>query len=377
MATKKEDSLCAPSPLPKLSIPPGASAKVQIIDTTSRIDAPLALFMQPVIGDFDTIRGTPAFSFLVEQVSSQRKVVFDLGLRKDWQNLPPATLALVSTPGWTLESEKNVSEILQENDVDVAGGAIEAVIWSHWHFDHIGDMTSFPESTVLISGKGVAEALLPGFPTNPESLLLESDFFGREHREIDFGDESGIQLGHFTAVDYFQDGSFYLLNAPGHAIGHICGLARVTSAQEGAAEDTFIFMGGDAAHHGGEFRPSQYLPLPKEIRPSPYKHKYPIACPGHVFQAIHPGEKGDAPFYHIEGVLHHDTKDATQSAANMAEFDAHENVLVIVAHDATLLDPSIGIEYFPNGTMKDWKAKGYANRLHWAFLQDFVQAVEN
>ncbi|KEF52107.1 uncharacterized protein A1O9_11733 [Exophiala aquamarina CBS 119918] len=373
---KKGDSLYPPKPLPKLSIPQGASAKVQIIDTTSRIDAPLNLFMQPVIGDFDTVRGTPAFSFLVEQVSSGRKVVFDLGLRKDWHNLPPAVLGLVSAPGWGLQSEKNVAEILQENGVDVAGGAIEAAIWSHWHFDHIGDISCFPESTALISGKGVAEALLPAFPTNPKSFLLESDFSGREHREIDFSDGSEIQLGHFTAVDYFQDGSFYLLNAPGHAIGHICGLARVTSAQEGDAEDTFVFMGGDTAHHGGEFRPSQYLPLPKEIRPSPYKYKSSTPCPGLIFEAIHPGGKGNEPFYHVEGAFHHDTKDAAQSVAYMGEFDAHEDVLVIVAHDATLLDPSIGIEYFPNGTMRDWKAKGYANRLHWAFLQDLVQAVE-
>lgn len=39
----------------------------------------------------------------------------------------------------------------------------------------------------------------------------------------------------------FGDGSFYLLEAPGHATGHMCGLARTT-----ADPPLFVFMGADA-----------------------------------------------------------------------------------------------------------------------------------
>jgi glyoxylase-like metal-dependent hydrolase (beta-lactamase superfamily II) len=49
-------------------------------------------------------------------------------------------------------------------------------VCSHWHFDHIGDMSKFPTSVNIVVGPGFKENLLPGFPLNPESALLESDY---------------------------------------------------------------------------------------------------------------------------------------------------------------------------------------------------------
>ena len=375
MAVHTEALLHPAKTTPSLNIPPGASVKVQIIDSTARIQAPVDLFMYPAMAGHELMR-VPAFSFLVEQLSSGRKVLFDLGLRKDWQSLPPAVMKLIDVPGWDLKIEKNVAEILQENGVDVAGGAIEGIVWSHWHFDHTGDPSTFPGSTTLITGPGVKEAFLPPFPTNQESPLLETDFAAREHKTIDFDNESTIQLGSFRGMDYFKDGSFYLLDAPGHAIGHMCGLARVTSTQEGDLEDTFVFMGGDTAHHGGEFRPTEYLPLPKDIRPSPYVAKYPSACPGHLFEAIHPRKKGTDPYYQLSDAIAHNKEQADHSCELMQEFDAGDNVFVVIAHDNTLLDPEIGVEWFPHGTLKNWKEKGNATKGRWAFLKDFTRAVE-
>jgi glyoxylase-like metal-dependent hydrolase (beta-lactamase superfamily II) len=92
-----------------------------------------------------------------------------------------------------------------------------------------------------VVGPGFKAAHLPGYPTNPDSLLLESDLEGREVREIGFpSSDKGFKIGRFRAMDYFGDGSFYLLDTPGHTVGHICGLARTS-----AAPDSFVFMGGD------------------------------------------------------------------------------------------------------------------------------------
>jgi hypothetical protein len=68
------------------------------------------------------------------------------------------------------------------------------------------------------------------------------------------------EVADFPAHDFFGDGSFYLLDTPGHAIGHLGALARTTTNR-----DTFIFMGGDLSHHGGQLRPSKYLHIPPQL----------------------------------------------------------------------------------------------------------------
>lgn len=81
-------------------------------------------------------------------------------------------------------------------------------------------------------GSGVRSVCWPGYPTNPDSLVLDKDIQGRRVREISFLSSSPrhCQIGRFDAFDFFGDGSFYLLDAPGHSVGHMIGLARVTAA---------------------------------------------------------------------------------------------------------------------------------------------------
>ncbi|OQV04066.1 hypothetical protein CLAIMM_09013 [Cladophialophora immunda] len=386
-ANENEALLYPPKPAPVLHIPPGAAAKVQIIDTTSRLDVPVEVFMGPTQFGHEILQ-VPSFSFLVEQVSTGRKLLFDLGCRKDWQRLPPAVRGLVTQPGWKIEVEKDsVAQILQEGGVDVAGGAVEAIVWSHWHYDHTGDPSTFPGSTALVVGPGVQEVFLPAYPENEQSPLLAADFAGRELKVVDFDNSETVQIGRFRAIDYFGDGSFYLLDAPGHAVGHMCGLARVTSSswsttQDGAdaeEEDTFVLMGADAAHHGAELRPTAYLPLPKTVRPTPYAAKYPpgVACPGHIFETIHPRGRGTEPFYHIHAGVAHDPARAQEIVGVLQEFDAADHVFVVVAHDASLLHESVGVDWFPRGTLRDWKKKDCARRARWRFLEDLTKAVEH
>lgn len=233
------------------------------------------------------------------------------------------------------------------------------------HWDHVGDLKgTFPVSTQLILGPGFKKAHLPGYPMNKESPLLQHDFKDRNVREIDIATEgANLQIGRFKAYDYFGDGSFYLLDTPGHSVGHICGLARTTP-------DTFVFMGGDASHHGGEFRPSEYLPLPKTLSPSPLP-KFQPTCPGHLLQEVHREKSATLPYYLVTENFANDLDVCNWTIAGLQEFDAAENVLLLVAHDDSVKD---ALEFFPD-SINDWFEKDLAKKVKWNFLADFEEAV--
>ncbi|KIV97953.1 hypothetical protein PV10_01648 [Exophiala mesophila] len=337
--------------------------------STSRLGGHMKMLVQPTIEGHE-ILDCPSFSFLVKHPSG-RKILFDLGTRKDWENFPPTILKIFKEHQLTAKVEKNVSEILEEHGFAVSEGAIEAVIFSHWHYDHIGDMSTFPSSTALVVGPGFKEAFVPGYPARPDGLLRQSDYEGRELREVSFDTKTHPRIGGCLAVDFFGDGSFYLLDAPGHAIGHLCALARTSIGGDGE-QDTFIFMGGDACHHAGEFRPTEYLPLPTQIQLHSSAHWPKGICPGAIMQQLHHKKSACEPFYDMAEGFALNRGEAEQTIRNLEAFDAAENVFVVIAHDQTLLD--IGMSTFPKG-VSDWKKKGYAEDGRWAFLEDFSVAA--
>lgn len=309
----------------------------------------------------------PSFSFLIEHESG-RKLVFDLGVRKDYWNLSDYLVERKRTRGFKADVKQGVREILEENGVQ--GKDIEAIIWSHWHWDHIGDPSTFEPHTTLIVGPGFKEKFPAGFPTIKDSPIRDSDWAGRELREISFKD--GLKIGNFAAFDYFGDGSFYLLDSPGHAVGHLCGIARVTTSP-----DSFILMGGDACHHGGEFRPSKYLPLPAMISPNPLNKSSPQPCPGSLFEHLLPERDPTKEFYRIARFtngtgISHDPDEAERTIEKVQEADCQDNVLVVMAHDDVLLDV---VDFFPKYA-NDFVEKGWQGKGRWAFLKDFREAVQ-
>jgi hypothetical protein len=102
-------------------------------------------------------------------------------------------------------------------------------------------------------------------------------------------------------------------------------------------------MGGDACHHCGEFRPTEYLPIPNELSPSPLSSP-PFTpgsfCPGSLLTAVHPLKSATQPFYkpREDPSLLQNYKETLTTIGKMTEFDANTNVLTIIAHDGSLLD---------------------------------------
>jgi hypothetical protein len=111
-------------------IPAGAATSVRIIDSTTFLKLPIRPFMSPPMPGFTHIAG-PAYCFLIEH-STGRKVLFDLGVRKDWENMAGPVVKMIKAQGWEVKVEKNISEILEEEE-GIKGLDVEAIIWRYIH----------------------------------------------------------------------------------------------------------------------------------------------------------------------------------------------------------------------------------------------------
>jgi hypothetical protein len=271
---------------------------------------------------------------------------------------------MVQSIGATINVPADVPDIL--NAASVPLSSINFAICSHQHPDHTGDITLFPTSTSLVAGPGfkTQPGTYSGQPVGPKVQAQEA-FQGREHIELDFDSRSILKVAGLRAIDWFNDGSFYLLEAPGHTPDHIMALAR-TSA------DKFVLLAGDGAHHCGEFRPTPLMPLPETISPSPFRHPTSASvCACSLFERIHPRPESfrTTPFYEAAKPMIEDPVAYRATLDALKMFDASPDVLVILAHDASLLDV---LDFFPNADLNGWEKRPSRKDIgQWRFLNDF------
>lgn len=181
---------------------------------------------------------------------------------------------------------------------------------------------------------------------------------GKCIKELDFEAADAVRkIGSYSAIDFFGDGSFFLLDTPGHSVGHITGLVRTTSNP-----DTFIILGGDTCHHPGEMRPSDRVPLDKHADSQYLRYLIRIA------------RTSVCPFFAVPRDAEitrscHSISDTEESIRNLQSLDACDNVFTILSHDASICDV---LKFFPD-TLNDWKALGWRELSFWAFLKDLQE----
>ncbi|EXJ66171.1 uncharacterized protein A1O5_10787 [Cladophialophora psammophila CBS 110553] len=357
----------------KVNFPPSnVAVDVSVIDTTTYLrEVNGSLVVKPVYAGFE--KGfIPSYSFLIHHKPSGQRLLYDLGLRTNWEtHLSPHLREEIKPLGFKVEVKRDVAEII--GDGGLKPDQINAIILSHHHWDHVGDPTLFPSTTKLVVGPGYKQKYLPGWPAQPDASGTTTDTYkGRVTEELDFQfAPKACQIGPYPAYDWFSDGSFYLLNAPGHTTGHICGLARTSVGPEG---DTFMFLGGDVTHHCALFRPTEYYPLPEEICPDPVEdHTSTASVSSEKYVKVHRAYQGGAgsqearvsPFCLVPvGYVDEDADLAQETLNKMFVFDGDENVFTVFAHDPTLLDV---LDFFPQKA-NEWKTKGWAKKSHWKFL---------
>jgi len=132
---------------------------------------------------------------------------------------------------------------------------IQRIVYSHLHWDHVGDVRPFTNVKIVLGADSydvVASASSEGklHPFPKDRKLVYVNFHPGDqisttstNENTSMLDRRVLPLGAFErAIDLYDDGSFYLIDAPGHMAGHLAALARV------GPDGSFVLLAGDACH---------------------------------------------------------------------------------------------------------------------------------
>lgn len=187
----------------------------------------------------DEMTDVPVLSYVLRHTRTHDIFLFDLGIRPDLQNYSAGAREGTTRMGMTLRGV-DIPAALERGGVSRAD--IKYIALSHIHFDHTGDPTAFPNATYVLGGgaRKLIEEQGPDFHGTLYSIDVPLERTTFLHTTEG---QKWTPLGPFPrAVDFFGDGSLYVVDAPGHIPGHINIMAR-TSADGG-----WVFLAGDSAH---------------------------------------------------------------------------------------------------------------------------------
>jgi glyoxylase-like metal-dependent hydrolase (beta-lactamase superfamily II) len=240
---------------------------------------PERFFVSP-LADPNARKTVPSLSFLIQHQSplyptspngQLTRIVFDLGLRRDVSRYSPQIRRHIETRQ-PMTTSPCVVESLS------AGGLtpdeVDYVILSHVHWDHIGTPSDFGRSKFvvghgslgLLSGSLKLENgshshfeadLLPSErtielvdPCIPASPPPSDDEDSPTTETLESRSKSTLNLQMWrpiflfpSAMDVFNDGSLYILNAPGHLPGHLNLLCRTSRNPT-----KYVLLGADSCH---------------------------------------------------------------------------------------------------------------------------------
>lgn len=124
---------------------------------------------------------------------------------------------------------------------------------SHAHWDHIFPASKFFPNATLVCLEGTLKWTSNSWPTEPDGGF-DGRIWNKEAAELPINEfpspatapEKWQPLGPFkNAHDFFGDGSFWLIDAPGHCPGNMGALAR---ARRKDGKLKWVFLGGDCFH---------------------------------------------------------------------------------------------------------------------------------
>ncbi|ORY14060.1 beta-lactamase-like protein [Clohesyomyces aquaticus] len=200
----------------------------------------------------------PSLCFLIQQPASPKptNLIFDLGLKRDFTGYRPAQQHHIDQRQPTIVSP-DVRESLQKGGLSAS--EIDTVILSHVHWDHVGTPSDFSNAEFVV-GSGTLDLLAHGGGTlypaelfNPDELpkgrtkelppvRTSSSSSSAPKASPNQTQHTWTPLSAFPAVvDFYGDGSLYVVDAPGHLFGHVNLLARTGPGK-------WVYLGGDCCH---------------------------------------------------------------------------------------------------------------------------------
>lgn len=127
--------------------------------------------------------------------------------------------------------------------VGVDAARITTVFVSHFHADHIGGLRQYPAARLVyrqsaldwLSGLGRWRQIHQGFLAGllPDDLASRGESVGEEPFE------RRPELGGLSGFDYWGDGSLWLVDLPGHAVGQMGFVLTTAQGRLGYAVDAF------------------------------------------------------------------------------------------------------------------------------------------
>lgn len=246
-----------------------ATASVHAL-STGHLTLPERFFINPA--DQEAKHTVPSMSFLIQHQSADRKstrLVLDLGLRRD-VGLYPESLQKHLASRDPFSTEPDAVASLAKGGLSPAD--IDFILFSHVHYDHVGYPRDFFEGkTRFIVGPGALDLLSGKTILNIGShSVFEPDLL-RLDKTIELPNPPLSALSSTTplpprseaaldtplvlswartpvspfehTIDLFDDGTIYIVNAPGHLPGHINLLVRISTSPL-----KFVLLAGDACH---------------------------------------------------------------------------------------------------------------------------------
>ncbi|KAI4915936.1 hypothetical protein J4E90_004382 [Alternaria incomplexa] len=125
----------------------------------------------------------------------------------------------------------------------VAAEDVDTVLFSHAHWDHSRPISGLFPNAIAYFGPGTRAACQPGHMRD-QILQWDGRFFDPENSTEKWDELHGVwkPFGPFKrALDYFGDGSFWILDAPGHMPGNLAAAARMQDGE-------WVILGSDCCH---------------------------------------------------------------------------------------------------------------------------------